>query len=166
MFCAKCGKEQDAPAKFCRKCGHDLDHGALISTPPDSLRAAQTPRKMAAVRTADPDELIGDGIGGVIMGDGFFITAIILGFMPSSVSSPLWLLLLIPAFLFFGKGFANVLQAKQIRRRQKQQELVASSAQVALPPPQVSFIEALAQTVSGDLRGTLQPSEKTTRHLG
>ena len=164
MFCAKCGKGQEAQAKFCRTCGHDLAHGALVVTPPNSVPAAKTPRKMAMVRAKDPDELIGDGIGGVIMGDGFFITAIVLGFMPSAVSSSLWLLLLIPAFFFFGKGFANVLQAKQIQRRQKQQELAANSAPAELPPPQVSFIEAIKQTVSGELRGTFQPKEKTTRN--
>lgn len=68
----------------------------------------------------DPDELTGNGIGSVIVGDGFLIVAVLLSVAGGSIGSLLWLLLLIPAFFFFGKGFADVLHARQIRRRLKQ----------------------------------------------
>jgi hypothetical protein len=77
-------------------------------------------------RSKDPDELTGTGIASVFIGDGFFMVAVILSATESSVSSLLWLFLLIPAFFFFGKGFADIFQARQIRRRLKQNELAAA----------------------------------------
>ena len=109
----------------------------------------------------DPDELTSNGIGSVIMGDGFLIVGIILSATESSISSLLWLFLLIPAFFFFGRGFANVLKARQIRRRQKL--LTASTAAGELPA--AVLVEELNQLASGKLPKAVSVTERTTREL-
>src|SRR5678815_4450642 len=101
--------KDSAIEKFCRNCGARLE--TSFTRYPSNL----SPK--------DPDELVGNGIGAVIFGDGVLIVAIILSAIQSSVSSLLWLLLLIPAFFCYGKGFADVLLARQIRRRIKQDQL-------------------------------------------
>jgi hypothetical protein len=114
----------------------------------------------------DPDELTGNGIGSVIMGDGFLMVAVILGVTHTAVSSLLWLLLLIPAFFFFGKGFADVLHARQIHRRLKQNALDPAPTTGKLPPPRASIAEVLKHHTSGELVTTPSVTETTTRHLG
>jgi hypothetical protein len=97
----------------------------------------------------DPDELIGRGLASVFIGDGFFMVGILLSVMESSVQNLMWLLLLIPAFFFFGKGVSDIFHAKQIRRRRKQEELKAA------PAAPSSF----------ELKPTQSVTERTTRQL-
>src|SRR5690349_14302339 len=107
MFCPKCGNRNDEGASFCRRCGIEL--ASLPPTPfRQNLPRTSTGRSLTKVKSKDPDELTGDGIGSVIVGDGFFMVAVILSATHTSVSSLLWLFLLIPAFYFFGRGFADV----------------------------------------------------------
>lgn len=159
MFCSKCAKQSDVGERFCRKCGNDLE-GALLPKEQNSLnsRFATTPSK-------DPDELIGSGVAAFFIGDGFFFSAILLSVTNTSVSSLLWLLLLIPAFFFFGKGFADVFTARQIRRRLKQNELNAASTTADLPPPRATVVDVLKQHNSGDLIPSPSVTERTTRQL-
>src|SRR5688500_9192469 len=106
MNCVKCGNDFGEGEKFCRKCGADVDRAQL--QPATNTRIANTSANNSVMNSSmkDPDELAGNGVASVMMGDGFFIVAVLLTFMNSSVSSFLWLLLLIPAFFFFGKGFS------------------------------------------------------------
>jgi len=97
----------------------------------------------------DPDELIGSGLASFFIGDGFFMVGILLTVMESSVRSLLWLLLLIPAFFFFGKGISDVFQARQIRKRMKHDELNVA------PAIQSSF----------ELKAAASVTERTTRQL-
>ena len=145
MFCAKCGQENGSVVNFCRSCGFDLQPSALIPSQPHE--------RWMTLPSNDPDELTSSGIGSVIMGDGFLIVAIILSATESSISSLLWLFLLIPAFFFFGKGFANVLKARQIRRRQKSLPGGTGSA------------ELRAATIPAFQRPTHSVTERTTREL-
>jgi len=116
------------------------------------------------VHPSDPDELTANGIGKVIVGDGFFMIAVILSVTHAPISSLLWLLLLIPAFFFFGKGFADVLHARQIRRRLKQAELRSAPASAGLPPPGASVTDVLKR-ISGELGVRPSVTERTTREL-
>ncbi len=118
MFCSKCGNQDNAAERFCRKCGADLERALASTGGQQNLK-----RPLAGAMSGDPDELIGSGLASFFMGDGFFFVGVLLSFMNSSVKSFLWLLLLIPAFFFFGKGVADVFKARQIRRRKKQDEL-------------------------------------------
>jgi hypothetical protein len=166
MFCSKCGERGRRGESFCRNCGAGLDAG-----PPAPVGRDGLPQKndvvvgMAAPGPKDPDELTGEGIGKVIVGDGFFIVAVILAASQGAVGSLLWLFLLIPAFYFFGKGCADVLHANQIRRRMKQGEAGATREVAELPPPRASVVDAFMRVVSGELTPTPSVTEKTTRQL-
>lgn len=117
MRCAKCERELDANAKFCRNCGSEL----VLASPLPVVKA-NSDKALSSVRSSDPDELVGTGISKVITGDGFLMVAIFLSITQTSVSGLLWLLLLLPAFYLFGQGFSDVFQARQIRRRQQNEE--------------------------------------------
>jgi hypothetical protein len=73
------------------------------------------------------------------------------------------LCVLIPAFFFFGKGFADVLHARQIHRRLK--TLAAKSIAAELSPPRASVIDAFKKYNSGELINTPSVTERTTRQL-
>lgn len=151
MFCARCGRENGSAVSFCRRCGADLQYLSLIPSKPHESRITPSAN--------DPDELTSSGIGSVIMGDGFLIVGIILSATESSISSLFWLLLLIPAFFFFGKGFANVLKARQIRRRQK------SLLNVELASETFPTSDTLGKLASGNLPKAPSVTERTTREL-
>ena len=110
----------------------------------------------------DPDELTSSGIGSVIMGDGFLIVAIILSATESSISSLLWLFLLIPAFFFFGRGFANVLKARQIRKRLKSLPGAGLSDQATELIP---LVDTFGKLPAGKLPEAPRVTERTTREL-
>ncbi|MEK6280230.1 MAG: hypothetical protein AABN95_07720 [Acidobacteriota bacterium] len=146
MICQRCQNQGDVGERFCRKCGSDLQSALPLPTDPHSLKRRTFASHMA--RSKDPDELAGNGIGSVFVGDGFLMVAVILSATSTSISSLLWLLLLIPAFFFFGKGFADVFQARQIRRRLKQMELHAASTipeLVHLVPRLLTFLRITHQ---------------------
>ena len=150
MHCKSCNRHIESGEKFCRHCGSSV---ALSAKPTTSQLLM---RDSGGFHSKDPDELVSNGIGSVIMGDGFFITAVLLSATNSAVGSLLWLLLLIPAFFFFGKGFADVLHAKQIRRRLKNETLAE------LPPPRASIAELIGE--SGRLL-TRSNRNRTTHEL-
>jgi hypothetical protein len=107
----------------------------------------------------DPDELTGNGVASVFIGDGFFIVAVILSATHTAISSLLWLLLLIPAFFFFGKGFRDVWQARQIRRRLKE------NARASFELESGSSLFTSIKTASGELLSGSSVTERTTRQL-
>jgi hypothetical protein len=135
--------------RFCRKCGTPIRPS--VAGRPSNL----SPK--------DPDELTGNGIGAVIVGDGLMMVAVILSATNTAVSSLLWLLLLIPAFIFFGKGFADVLLARQIRRRLKQAALDhADQLPSMIEAPASDFLK---RSISGELATVPSVTERTTRNL-
>ena len=151
MHCTTCGSQSEQHERFCRKCGADLgglQNRSLEPSKRGALDLGATNAQFVPHIEKDPDELIGRGMASFFIGDGFFIVGILLSFMESSVTSLLWLLLLIPAFLFFGKGVSDVFQAKQIRRRRKQNQLESA------PTPPV-----------GNLFPAASVTERTTRQL-
>ena len=165
MFCSRCGNQNDEGASFCRRCGTELENLSLKSVKQHLSPEKTMSESSAGAKSKDPDELTGDGIGSVIVGDGFFMVAVILSATDSSVSSLLWLFLLIPAFYFFGRGFADVLHARQIRRRQKQNELHDAPEVAALPPPRASVVYVFKKSISGELAAVPSITERTTRDL-
>lgn len=165
MFCSKCGNQGDEREKFCRKCGTDLENAASASVKQTFLSKKRIGESLTRARSKDPDELTANGIGSVIVGDGFFMVAVMLSATQSSVSSLLWLFLLIPAFFFFGKGFADVLHARQIRQRMKHNAMDAAPIIAELPPPYASVIDVSKNHSSGDLIPRPSVTEKTTRQL-
>lgn len=165
MPCLKCGNESDGNERFCRKCGTDLERNLLAPGKQNLLQKKGVVECLTQSPAKDPDELTANGIGSVIVGDGFFMIAVILSATQTSVSSLLWLLLLIPAFFFFGMGVADVLHARQIRWRQKQNELNDAPTIGELPPPRTSIIDIFKSHSSGELIHVPSVSERTTRQL-
>lgn len=157
MFCSKCGQANVETERFCRKCGNDLPALSIMS-----VGRMLEPSRQGETR--DPDALTSNGIASVIIGDGFFMVAVILALVQSSVSSMLWLVLLIPAFFFFAKGFADVLHARQIRKRIKTEELTGRDNH-ELPPGRPIAIEAFQKVISGELTPMPSVTERTTRDL-
>jgi hypothetical protein len=145
MFCNGCGRTNPETGRYCRGCGKDL--ADLKPNVPGS------------------DELTSRGIRDVIIGDGVFMVAIILSFAQSPVASMLWLLLLIPAFFFFGHGFADILYAKQQRRKAEASDLMASSAKAELTPAGPTIADMIGQVVSAELQAVPSVTERTTRNL-
>jgi hypothetical protein len=134
--------------RFCRKCGNRIE--PLVAGP-------------ANLSLKDPDELTGNGIGAVIVGDGLMMVAVFLSATNAPVSSLLWLLLLIPAFIFFGKGFADVLGARQIRRRIKQAAIDHAAQLAATNDSPVR--DFLKRSISGELATVPSVTDRTTRNL-
>lgn len=165
MFCSRCRNQNDEGASFCRRCGTELENLSLKSVRQHLSHEKTMSECSTKAKSKDPDELTGDGIGSVIVGDGFFMVAVILSATNSSVSSLLWLFLLIPAFYFFGRGFADVLHARQIRRRQKQNELYDAPEVAALPPPRASVVGTFKKSISAELTAVSSVTERTTRDL-
>jgi hypothetical protein len=130
-----------------------------------SLASVETNIERQVPKTKDPDSLTSNGIASVIIGDGFFMVAVILAATNSAFSSMLWLFLLIPAFFFFGKGFADVLHARQIRRRQKQSELSAAVQSPELQTGRPSAIEIFEKVISRELTPVPSVTDRTTRNL-
>jgi hypothetical protein len=160
MYCSTCGTENLKGLNFCRSCGVELEVTEL--THGKRSRAVRQRLKTPLFEaTNDPDELVGNGIASVFIGDGFLMVGVILSATSSPVSSLLWLLLLIPAFFFFGKGFRDVLHSQQIRRKQK--HLDTPQPPNALAPPG-SLIEAIKKT-SDELVSLPSVTERTTRDL-
>jgi hypothetical protein len=164
MSCSTCGNQAGESERFCRKCGTELNK-ALAPVKQGFLKKESVCSRIARASSKDPDELTGNGIGSVIVGDGFFMVAVFLSTAHTSIGSLLWLLLLIPAFFFFGRGFADVLHARQIRLRLKQRELDSSPITAELPPPLASAIDVFNNYSSGKLLTAPSVTERTTREL-
>src|SRR5689334_19917961 len=98
MRCSSCGRKSDEPVRYCRSCGAALDEDTLAGLPAEQEASPAWARPSRPSPSADPDELVGAGIGKVITGDGLLMVALALSVTHTSVSSLLWLLLLIPTF--------------------------------------------------------------------
>ncbi len=160
MVCPNCGKATDNAERYCRACGADFL--SLSITPQNVSLQNKDAGSQIAGRGKDPDELMGNGIGAAIVGDGFLMVGIILSAVESSVNSMLWLLLLIPAFILYGKGFADILHARQIRRRLQEQKAVE------LPSPEASqrsITAAFQKHGSDELSMRPSVTDRTTRQL-
>jgi hypothetical protein len=166
MFCPKCRSQNNQGANFCRKCGADLESAMLAPFKPSSIDNKVDGRSLTKIKSIDPDELTAGGIANIIIGDGFFMVAVILSATHSSVSSLLWLFLLIPAFYLFGRGFADVLHARQIQRRMKKNELDGVPKTAELLPSRESVIDTAIKHTSGELVPLPSVTEGTTRELG
>ncbi len=159
LFCASCGNRSDESERFCRRCGANLPNAQIARGGKELTRASGRGEGLQFSPQNDPDELTGNGVASVFIGDGFFIVAVILSATHTTISSLLWLLLLLPAFFFFGKGFRDVWQAQQIRRRLKEN----ARGPIELEPGSSLF--ASLKTSSGKLLSESSVTERTTRQL-
>jgi hypothetical protein len=153
MYCKGCGSFCGEGLSFCRACGAAIDNRSLKAA------SAVVPERTAAgglvkAPARDLDEMTAEGIGSIIVGDGFFITAVILSATHTAISSLLWLLLLVPAFFCFGRGMKDVLYAARIRRRMKREALGAAREAAEIRPPRASVADIIGARTSGGLLAT------------
>lgn len=164
MYCSRCGSGGGEGLSFCRKCGADLEGASLARGGGGSLSRGDSRRGVSRTHPRDADEMTAEGIGSVIVGDGFFITAVILSATHTPISSLLWLLLLVPAFFCFGRGMKDVLHASRIRRRQKRDELGSARAE-ELPPRRASVADIIGGHGSSGLLAAHGATKRTTGEL-
>ena len=164
MFCQNCGSRNDAELSFCRRCGTALNALPLAPAGQQLPSRSDAGGSLTGAKSKDPDELTGNGIGSGIVGDGFFFVAVLLSATHGPYSSLLWLFLLIPAFYCFGKGAADILHARQIRRQRKQNEL-RDAPTVAALPPRAAVVDIFDKALSGEFAAAPSVTERTTRDL-
>ncbi len=159
MFCPKCATQNVDGASFCRSCG------ANISLVPHAL-TGQLPMAQAD-DDRDPDSrkrrrkrppTIDEGIRNLMMGIAFIVVSILIG---KSHMTRWWYWMLIPAFMFLGRGISDMVRLAQAKKQ---------LAGVNLAQPQISGSVPLQNLTTRSTSELMPPvpsvTEGTTRHLG
>src|SRR5712692_550036 len=173
MFCPKCAMQNVDGASFCRSCGanislvphalsgqlptaqadDDLDRGGPF---PPSMGDMMRSRKRRRKRPPTIDE----GIRSLIMGIAFMVVSILVG-KYSPAGHVWWYWLLIPAFMFLGRGISDMVRVAQAKKElagvnPAQPQISGSVHSQNLPPRSTSELMPPVPSVT----------EGTTRHLG
>jgi hypothetical protein len=121
MYCPNCAVQNADDAKFCRGCG------ANLSLVPQAL-TGQLPQGRHGRHRHDPrsegEPSLGNGITQTFMGLGFLTVAIVLWL--TRMWWGVWML--IPAFIFMGRGIAGIVTAVQA------QQSAAARGHIPAPP--------------------------------
>ena len=121
MYCPNCAVPNADDAKFCRGCG------ANLSLVPQALTGQLPQAKHGRHRhdsQGDDEPSLGNGITQTFMGLGFLTVAIILW-----ITRMWWgVWMLIPAFIFMGRGVAGIVTAMQ------SQQSAAARGRIPAPP--------------------------------
>src|SRR5688500_3770774 len=117
MFCPKCAAQNLEGASFCRSCGANISlvpqalTGQLTEADPEELEEAREVRRQ---RRHSRPPTISEGIGQAFMGVGFLVVAAAIAIFGRGMGgNAWWFWMLIPAFIFLGKGIGQIVQAKQ-----------------------------------------------------
>ena len=166
MFCPKCAAQNLEGASFCRACGANVSlvpqalTGQLPEADPEEPEWERDARRRRR-RSGPPT--VGEGIGHAFMGIGLLVLAAALALFGSEMGAKSWWFwMLIPAFIFLGKGIGQIVQAKQ-----QGQTLPPSPAQFSPAISSPNPLSELPSRRTAELAHT-PPSvtEGTTRHLG
>jgi hypothetical protein len=157
MFCPKCATQNVDGASFCRSCG------ANVSLVPQALTgqlpAAQPNEELERGSRRKPkrEPSLDDGIRHLMMGIGFVIVSILIGrYSPGGWTW--WYWMLIPAFIFLGRGVSDLIRVNQ-----------GKSAGLAVGQPQLptgTRLDLPAHRTSELMPPVPSVTEGTTRHLG
>jgi len=155
MFCPNCATKQIDGAHFCRSCG------ANISLVPQALTGQLPPVTPAENDYSGRGRRRGKSVDGAVrsltMGIAFALMAVMTSkFAPGSARW--WFWLLVPAFLFFSRGFSELVRCNfgKNRRTETNQPLVNA---VRTPELRTANTNELMTPVPSVTEGT-------TRHLG
>jgi hypothetical protein len=134
--------------------------GQLREAVPDEVegsRAARRRKRHSGPPTGS------EGIGQTFMGIGFIVLAAALALFGSEMGGKSWWFwMLIPAFIFLGKGIGQIVQAKQ-QAKSLPQSAAQFSPAISSPHP----LNALPPRNTAELvRTPPSVTEGTTRHLG
>jgi len=165
MFCPNCATQNADNTKYCRSCG------ANLSLVPQALTgqlplASPGRRDGRHRRHREPDgpPNLGNGISTAFMGIGFVVVSLACrSYAPAGHF--FWFWMLIPAFIFLGKGVAEIVSARQAGA------LPPAPQRMSLPPePQRAVMPAAPSTgqlPASDYSHIPPPSvtEGTTRQL-
>jgi zinc-ribbon domain len=172
MFCPKCATQNIDGASFCRSCGANISliphalSGKLPVAPMDDDSDRGSRRKRRGKRPPTIDE----GVRNLIMGIAFCVVAILIGkYSPGGWTW--WYWMLIPAATFIGRGFSDIIRAKQANA------IVAGQRAGASLPPASDFpanayagpqrrVEAGLPRTAELMPPAPSVTEGTTRHLG
>lgn len=151
MYCPRCSTQNIDSASYCRTCGANLSLVPQALT--GKLPEAQTDNlDRRGRRRREPS--IGRGVTRTFMGIAFLLVAAGITFSGrGSGGSALWLL--IPAFLFLGRGIGELVTLLNTER---------AARQIA-PPPPMQNTSPLPPRQSFDPLAPPSVTEGTTRHL-
>ena len=162
MYCPKCAAQNLDDAKFCRVCGAD------ISLVPQAV-AGELAERLAAVEGGAaagcaPDKETPSVEGAVVslfMGAAFLVIALALSM--SGGGNNWWFYMLIPSFIFFGKGVGALVHIRQDRLRPAPQSYGPETTRLQQP----RRVSALPPRDTGEMIAPpASVTEATTRHLG
>jgi hypothetical protein len=159
MFCPKCATQNVDGASFCRSCGANVSlipqamSGELRPPPEkDDDTSGGTRRKRRSAPTLDA------GIRQIAMGLAFAVVSImIFRFSPGGFAW--WYWMLIPAFMFVGKGISDIVHVRQAKAQAPmfaQPQMSAGTRPQSLPVARTGELMTPVPSVT----------EGTTRHLG
>jgi hypothetical protein len=159
MFCPKCATQNVEGASFCRVCGANISlvpqalTGQLPSAPAKDGYDWDPRRK----RRREPS--LDSGIRHLTMGLAFFIISVLIGkYSPGGWTW--WYWMLIPAFMFLGRGISEIIRAP---RQVKTTDQVVAQPQMKAGAP----LQSLPVARTGELMIPMPSvTEGTTRHLG
>jgi len=155
MYCPRCATQNIDSARFCRSCGANLSlvpQALSGRLPEDQSDKVERAIRGAIKRRREPN--LARGIRKTSVGLGFLVMLASFSLTRSSIGfGMIWLL--IPAFLFLGKGIGEIITAISADR---------AARQVAMPPATLRTNELSPDPIYD----TLAPpsvTENTTRHL-
>jgi zinc-ribbon domain len=151
MYCPKCATQNTDETKFCRSCGSNLS----LVTQALTGRLPEVPSGRRRHRDRGHLPTLANGITQAFMGLGF-LTVSAGAFLFAPAGRLWWFWMLIPAFIFLGKGIgeiATVMQAKGLTPGASQATMPPAAHTGELPPRNDAFFQPPSVT------------EQTTRQL-
>lgn len=158
MFCPKCATQNVDGASFCRSCGANISlipqalSGQLPTTPTNDDSERGSRRK----RRREPS--LDDGIRHLAMGLAFVIISWIIGrYSPGGWTW--WYWMLVPAFMFLGRGISDIVRVRQAKAEApmfEQPQMSTGARPKSLPVARTGELMTPVPSVT----------EGTTRHLG
>ena len=155
MFCPNCATKQIDGAHFCRSCGANISLVPQALT--GQLQTASPPNDDYFVRRRRRGRAVDNAVRSLTMGVAFAVMAVMTSrFAPGS--GRWWFWLLVPALLFFSRGFAALVRCNFGKNEPKtsNQPMVNAVRTPDLPAANTNELMTPVPSVT----------EGTTRHLG
>ena len=155
MYCPNCAAMNNDDTKFCRVCGANLSlvSQALTGKLPTGSSKGQLKCDLPHLDKRNRAPSIGKGIQQAFMGVGFLLVAFAIGLFGGGRGW--WFWFLIPAFIFLGKGVADIVTAKmELNSGAARSPIEPAPRAVEMPPHN-----------TGPIVPPPSVTEQTTRHL-